>query len=238
MKNLNIILGVLFLIAIISCDKDDDNIIEEEAKVPGDVLLIAPLKNQTCEEGVDVSDDLSKITFEWNGSENTETYDLIITDSESGNEVVSFLNLTSPTRKVDLAKDKSYSWEVIAENSETTETGTSEIWNFYLVGDPQSNYAPFPAEIRTPEQSASVELSDGKVVLEWQGADPDENDELTYTVYIDKVDGEQEPPEDLQNITGTSVEIELDENETYFWRIKSSDGQNSSFSPVHYFKTQ
>ncbi|MFD2516904.1 hypothetical protein [Salinimicrobium flavum] len=236
MKNLKIILGVLFLIAFIGCDKDDDNIIEEEAKLPGDVLLIAPLKNQTCEEGLDVSDELSKITFEWNDSENTETYDLIITDPESGNEVVSFLNLTSPTRKVDLVKDKSYTWEVISKNSEATETGASESWNFYLVGDPQSNYAPFPAEILKPEQSASVELSDGKAVLEWQGADPDGN-ELIYTVYIDKVDGAQEPPEDLQNITGTSVEIELDENETYFWRIKSSDGQNSSYSPVHYFKT-
>lgn len=236
MKKLKTILSILFIIAALACDKEDNNSIQEEAKVPGDVLLIAPLKNQTCEEGVDVSDDLSKITFEWNDSENTETYDLIITDSESGTEVASFLNLKSNTRRVELEKDKSYIWKIISKNSKVTEAGTSESWNFYLVGDPQSNYAPFPAEILKPEQSASIDLSDGKVVLEWEGADPDGN-ELTYTVYIDKVDGEQEPPEDLQNISGISVEIELDENETYFWRIKSSDGQNSSYSPVHYFKT-
>lgn len=235
MKNLKNFVGVLFLIALTGCNKEDDNVIKEEAKVPGDVLLIAPLKNQTCEEGIDVSEELSKITFEWNDSENTDTYDLIITDPENGNEVASLHNLVSNSRTVDLVKNKSYLWEVISKNSETTESGTSESWNFYLVGDPQSNYAPFPAEIVKPEQSSSVEVS-GKVVLEWQGADPDDDD-LTYTVYLDKVDGEQEPREDLQNLTSSSVEVDLDENETYFWRIKSSDGQNSSFSPVHFFKT-
>lgn len=236
MKNLKNILGVLFLIAFIGCDKDDDNIIEEEVKLPGEVLLIAPLKNQTCEEGIEVSDELSKITFEWNASENSETYDLIITDPENGNEVASFQNLKSTTRQVNLVKDQSYTWEVISKNSEAPETGKSESWNFYLVGDPQSNYAPFPAEILKPEQAASVELTDGKVTLEWEGADPDGND-LTYTIYLDKVDGEQEPPEEWQNLSGSSVEVEVDENETYFWRVKSSDGQNSSYSPVHYFKT-
>jgi hypothetical protein len=52
-----------------------------------------------------------------------------------------------------------------------------------------------------------------------------------------KNEGQANPGEDLQNISETSVEVELDENETYFWRIKSSDGQNSSYSPVNYFKT-
>ena len=236
MKNLKNILGVLFLVAITACDKEDDNIIEEEAKVPGEVLLIAPLQNQTCEEGIDVSDEISKVNFEWNEAENSEVYDLIITDPESGTEVASFQNLNATSRKVDLVKDKSYSWKVISKNLETPETGASETWNFYLVGDPQSNYAPFPAEIVKPEPSSSVELPDGKVVLEWSGADPDGN-ELTYTIYLDKVDGKQEPPEDLQNLSGTSVEVELEANETYFWRIKSFDGQNSSYSPVHYFKT-
>ena len=236
MKNLKNILGVLFLIAITACDKDDDNIIEEEAKLPGEVLLIAPLKNQTCEEGIDVSNEISKVIFEWNEAENSESYDLIITDTESGTEVAAFKNLSSTSRKVDLVKDKSYSWKVVSKNLDTPETGNSESWNFYLVGDPQSNYAPFPAEIVNPEPSSSVELADGKVTLEWSGADPD-GDELTYTIYLDKVDGKQEPKEDLQNLSGTSVEVELEANETYFWRVKSFDGQNSSYSPVHYFKT-
>jgi hypothetical protein len=135
-----------------------------------------------------------------------------------------------------LVKDKFYTWKVISKNLDTPEAGNSETWNFYLVGDPQSNYAPFPAEIIKPEPSSLVELSDGKFVLEWSGADPDANP-LTYTIYLDKVDGKQEPKEDLQNLSQTSVEVELDVNETYFWRVKSFDGQNSSYSPVHYFKT-
>ena len=236
MKNLKNILGILFLIAFIGCDKDDDNIIEEEAKLPGEVLLIAPVKDQTCEEGVDVSNEISKISFEWNAAENTDFYDLIITDPENGTEVASFSNLKATTRNVDLVKDRSYTWKVISKNSETPETGSSESWNFYLVGDPQSNYAPFPAEVVKPEQAASVELSDGKVVLEWEGADPD-GDELTYTVYLDKVDGKQEPAEALKDLSETSIEIDVEDNETYFWRIKTSDGANSSYSPVHYFKT-
>lgn len=235
MKKLKHILGALILIAFFSCDKDDETI-TEEVMIPGDALLIAPLKDQTCEEGVDISDEISEVSFEWNTSENTEFYDLIIIDAETGSEVAFYNNLQATTKEVDLAKDKSYTWKVISKNSQTTETGISESWNFFLVGNPQSNYAPFPADIISPAPSTSVNLDNGMLMLEWSGADPD-GDALTYTVYLDKVDGEQEPSEELQDITEMTVEVQLEENETYYWRIKTSDGQNSSYSPVHYFKT-
>ena len=236
MKKLKNILGVLILIGSFSCDKDDNTIVEQESVSPGDAILISPVKNQSCEEGIDISDDLSEITFEWNTSENTEFYDLIIIDAETGSEVAFYNNLQATTKKVDLAKDKSYTWKVISKNSQTTDTGMSESWNFFLVGNPQSNYAPFPADIISPAPSSSVNLDNGVFILEWSGADPD-GDELRYTVYLDKVDGEQEPGENLRDLAEMTVEVQLEENETYYWRIKSSDGKNSSYSQIHYFKT-
>ena len=235
MKQIKKILFAFILIAFFSCDKDD-NTISEEVLAPQDALLIAPLKDQTCEEGVDISDEISEVSFEWNTSENTEFYDLIIIDSETGREVSFFNNLQATTKSAELEKDKSYTWKVISKNSQTTETGTSESWNFFLVGNPESNYAPFPAAIISPSPSSSVDLNENMVILEWTGADPD-GDDLSYTVYLDKIDGEQEPSEDLQNLTEMAVEVQLEQNETYYWRIKTSDGQNSSYSPVHYFKT-
>ena len=53
------------------------------------------------------------------------------------------------------------------------------------------NYAPFPAELKTPASGSTISLTDGKATFSWEGTDPDSNDTLTYTLYVDTVDGKQ-----------------------------------------------
>ena len=66
----------------------------------------------------------------------------------------------------------------------------------------------------------------------------DAGDTLKYTLYVDKIDGKQTPPSSQTNIEGESLELELEAATTYYWRVKTSDGVNSSYSNVLTFNTE
>ena len=112
----------------------------------------------------------------------------------------------------------------------------SEVWIFYLAGSGISKYAPFPATIVAPK-TVLVTPKNGKVTLSWTGSDP-ENDALTYTIYVDKVDGKQDPPAAQKNITGNTLDVSVETGQVYYWRIKTSDALNSSYTVVYQFKVQ
>lgn len=202
---------------------------------PGVVTLSSPAKNKTCEDGVSVTAATSEVTFTWGASTDTESYDLVITDLNT-NVVTTQPGLTATTRKVTLTKAVPYSWRIISKSTKTTNTSTSETWNFYLAGAGISNFAPFPATIVSPK-TAVVSPTNGKVTLSWNGVDP-ENDALVYTVFIDKVDGKQEPPAALKNITAKTIDVSVEVGQVYYWRIKTSDALNSSYTIVYQFKVQ
>ena len=123
-------------------------------------------------------------------------------------------------------------------STSSTTTTASDTWKFYLAGDGVVNYAPFPAELKTPASGSTVTLSDGKATFTWEGTDPDSGDTLSYTVYVDKVDGKQTPTSALSNLSAQTADVELDAGTTYYWRVKTSDGTNASYSIVYSFKTQ
>lgn len=202
---------------------------------PGVAALSSPAKNKTCEDGVSISANTSEVTFTWAASTDTESYDLIITDLNT-NVATTLTGITTTSRKVTLNKAVPYSWRVISKSTKTTNTSTSETWNFYLAGAGISNFAPFPATILSPK-TALVSPTNGKVTLSWNGVDP-ENDALVYTVFIDKVDGKQEPPAAQKNITAKTIDVSVEVGQVYYWRIKTSDAQNSSYTIVYQFKVQ
>ena len=202
---------------------------------PGVSALSSPAKNKTCEDGVSLTASTAEVTFTWAASTNTESYDLVITDLNT-NVATTLTGITATTRKVTLTKAVPYSWRVISKSTKTTNTSTSETWNFYLAGEGISNFAPFPATILSPK-TAVVSPTNGKVTLSWNGVDP-ENDALVYTVFIDKVDGKQEPPAAQKNITAKTIDVSVEVGQVYYWRIKTSDAQNSSYTIVYQFKVQ
>jgi hypothetical protein len=202
---------------------------------PGAVTLSAPEKNKTCEPGAVISDTQREVAFSWTASANTESYDMTITDLNT-NTVTTVAGLTGTSTKVNLNKGTPYSWKLTSKSTKTTQTGTSETWNFYLAGTGLSNYAPFPATIVSPLPGATVTPKSGKVTLAWTGSDP-ENDKLSYTVYFDAVDGKQTPAAALTNITAATVDVAVEAGKLYYWRIKTSDGSNTSTTIVYQFKT-
>ena len=233
---------LFFILIFISCGGDggdggDGNVDPPPPSPPGSVSLTAPANGKVCETGTSTSDTKSNVDFSWQASSNTTSYDLQVTNLNSS-VAINKTGLTTINATVELDKGQPYIWKVISKNTSTTQTGTSTSWKFYLAGQGIKNYAPFPADLKAPASGSTVSRSsDGKVTFTWEGSDPDQGDELKYTLYVDKTDGKQSPASDLTNITEKTVDVALDAGTLYYWRVKTSDGTNSSFSMVYSFKT-
>ena len=204
---------------------------------PGKSTLTAPANSETCETGTSVSATQSEVTFTWTASSDTNTYDLKITNLNTS-VVINRTALTSTSTKVTLDKGVPYSWNITSKSTASTTTTASDTWKFYLLGPGIVNYAPFPADLKTPASGSTVTRDgDGKVTFTWDGSDPD-GDSLNYTLYVDTTDGKQTPPTAQTDLTVKTLDVALDAATTYYWRVKTSDGTNSSYSIVYSFKTE
>ena len=200
-------------------------------------VTVAPANNKTCETGTSVSDTQSTVTFNWNASANTNTYDVRITNLDT-NSATNKNAVASTSTTATLDKGVPYSWRVTSKNTSSSTTTPSDLWKFYLAGDGVVNYAPFPADLTAPASGSTVTLSEGKATFTWEGTDPDSGDTLSYTVYVDTVDGKQDPASALTDLSAQTADVELEAATTYYWRVKTSDGTNASYSIVYSFKTQ
>ena len=230
--NFKSLLVFIASVLMISCSNDDgDNTTYNTT--PGQAVLVLPLNNQQCEVG-EVTDDKTVVAFSWEASNDTEKYNLEIVNLVTENVT---LNIGLPTNStnVTLLRGYPYSWKVTSRNSGDTVT-ESEVWKFYLAGDGESNTVPFPATLLSPTSGATVTPTDGKVTLEWESSDSD-GDEVTFTVFADTVDGNQDVPEAWQNIAESSIDISVAPGTIYYWHIETSDGINTSISATHTFRT-
>ena len=231
MKLKHTILYIFYCLIVISCSEGDP----DPAPIlhPGNVNLVSPLNNNLCENGVEVSNNTSSVTFNWNFSENTESYDIVITNLDTNQESLNS-NITTNSFEKILTKGHPYSWKVTSRNNESTQQGNSPTWNFYLSADGITNYSPFPAQLIYPENNQNFDNNTNSIVLDWIGSDID-NEDLIYTIYFDNIDGNQSPQQSLIDITEDEIEINVEPNNSYFWKIKTSDGENSSFSQIYEF---
>ena len=235
----------LFTLTLISCGGgggDDDggtgtggggNV----SNPPGKSTLTAPANNKACETGTSVSETKSEVTFTWGASAKTNTYDLKITNLNTST-ITNKTGLSTVTTKMTLNKGIPYSWNITSKNNSSTSKTTSDTWKFYLAGTGIVNYAPFPAEIIEPSESIVARDSEGKVTFTWVGSDPDTNDTLKYTLYLDTTDGKQSPPSNQTDLTVKTFTKSLAAATTYFCRVKTSDGTNNSYSTIYSFKTE
>jgi hypothetical protein len=220
----------------ISCSKGDDGggttpPPTTEVAVPGKATLVEPANNKTCEQ-VNSS---GEVVFSWQASADTDSYDLKIVNLNT-NGVTNRNNLTETNKGVPLLKGVPYSWQITSKNSGTKIT-FSDTWKFYLAGDGIANYAPFPATADTPVPGSTVVPVDGKITISWTGSDPDD-DALTYTLYVDTVDGLQDPAAELQDLSAASAEVAVESDTVYYWRVVTSDGVNTSSSLVYSFRVE
>ena len=229
-------LYILGIILVTSCDSGSDPAPTPQPDVdaPGMATLSLPQNNKECEQGV-VSGNSAMVEFSWEASSETNSYDLMTTNLDDQTSSVK-TGITSTVTDISLERGHPYSWQVISKNSGTATT-SSNTWKFYLAGDGESNFAPFPANAISPTTGATVTPDNGEVTINWEAVQDPDGDAVTYTLYLDSVDGLQEPISAWKDISSTNVDIPVDADTVYYWRIVTSDGNNTSTSSIYTFKT-
>ena len=229
---------------LISCggggDSGSDDVITPPVQTvdpPSLATLNSPANNKVCEEGTSVSDSQSSVNFQWTAGNNTDSYDLRITNLNS-NQVINQTNITSTNKAVTLNKGTPYSWKITSKRNGTSETAESSTWKFYLSSDGISNYPPYPSTLLSPISAHSFSSDTSSVELSWEGLHP-ENLTLTYDLFIDTTDGLQDPISSNQNLSAKSKSVQVSSGNSYYWRVKATDSNNnSSYSAIHSFKVE
>lgn len=226
---------ILTSIATISCGGGGDNPgPKPQAPDPEAATLEFPANNEVCFDGTPVSDTFSEVSFSWQPSENTDSYELKVKNLE--NQSVKTYPVTDPTTNISLERGKPYSWYVISKANGTTAQGTSTTWKFYLAGEGITTYAPFPATLTSPTSGSTVSNPQNGVTFEWIGEDADSQN-LEYDLYLDTTDGKTEVI--ATQLTSASYTVStLESATTYYWSVVSRDAEgNTSHSPVFSFRT-
>ena len=229
---------------IISCggggDGGSDDIITPPLQTvdpPSVATLTSPANNKVCEEGTSVNDSQSSVNFQWTAGNNTDSYDLRITNLNS-NQLINQTNITSTNKVVTLSNGTPYSWKITSKRNGTTVTVESSTWKFYLSSDGISNYPPYPSTLISPSSGHIFSSSTSSVELSWKGSHP-ENSSLTYSLFIDTTDGLQDPTPSNQNLSVKSKSVQVSSGNSYYWRVKATDSNdNSSYSAIHSFKVE
>lgn len=232
MRNILTILVVLFvsgIILITSCSKGGD---PEPEKKPGKAILSFPAQNEACTLGTIISAAQSSIVFKWATSENTDSYELVLKNLETG---ISTTHASGSSElQVPVARNTPYSWYILSKSSGSTSSSQSDVWKFYNSGPAIQSHAPFPAEMVSPAIAGSVNATNGKIALDWNGTDVD-NDIASYDVYL----GTTANPALLSgNVAASSLNaVSVTANTIYYWKIVTKDSKgNTSNSGVYQFK--
>lgn len=228
---------IVWIVLFTGCTNDcPDGLCATEACpfCPDVVLLSFPENNQACEPGTILSDSLATVTLQWQYAKDADTYEVVITNQASG-ELQTFSNLSTNEQVVTLERAQAYSWYVTSFNQRANITQTSTMFQFYLQGEGIVNYAPFAPTLLTPEPGKSIEAT--QVNFSWQTTDLD-GDTLSYTLFVDTVDGKQTPPVAQQNLSQTSFTLELESGKVYYYRVEAFDGKNRASSITRSFRTK
>ncbi|MBF0430810.1 MAG: hypothetical protein HQK83_05995 [Fibrobacteria bacterium] len=131
-----------------------------------------------------------------------------------------------------LTSGATYYWQVIA--SDGKESSSSDVQMFSVKAPAVVNAPPHKPTNPTPsDKNDSVSSS---LTLSWNGGDPDADDTVSYTFYLDE---NSNPTTKLETITSkTSYQVsDLKENTTYYWRIEANDGEATALSDIWRFTT-
>ena len=230
MKNYKYFTGFILVLLLVHCQKT------ELPADPGVANLISPVDKETCLDGVSINDTQSNVNFVWGTATGALSYEL-----EIANLLTQSTQLySSDTNELSIALSKAepYSWSVKSIGETGTTPSVSDPWKFYLAGDAVVNYAPFPAELITPRSGANTTPDiNNLVILRWTADDVD--DDLNhFEVYLDTIDGTTLNQEIAYQAQETQLEVEVENNTVYYWKIVAIDlNGNQSSSGVYTFRT-
>ncbi len=218
---------ILIGILIFGCKKKDPPGPPESAR------LVFPETNSECTTGQSINTTTSRVEFRWSASENTETYELRVTNLNTS--ITQTIGTKALTARLPIEKGAPFSWLVRSRNSKVSQTALSQTWRFYNAGF-QTTHAPFPTEIIAPKLAASVFKDiNNEVTLKWSGADVD-NDIEGYEVYFST----EMPPAALiasPSSDDTDEKVSVLPNTVYYWKVLTKDSKgNTSDSGIFEFK--
>ena len=230
MKNYKYFTGFILVLLLVHCQKT------ELPADPGVASLISPVDKETCLDGVSINDTQSNVNFVWGTATDALSYEL-----EIANLLTQSTQLySSDTNEISIALSKAepYSWLVRSIGETGTTASVSDPWKFYLAGDAVVNYAPFPSELITPRSGANTTPDiNNLVILRWTADDVD-NDLNRFEVYLDAIDGTTLNQEIEYLAEETQLEVEVENNTVYYWKIVAIDSNgNQSSSGVYTFRT-
>ena len=227
---------VLIAFILISCGgggngTDDPNPTPESISPPESATLIFPERNKECTEGTIVNESQSEVIFEWNLSENTDSYELNIINLNLNSTLRISSNTTQAAATI--ARGAPYEWFVISKAEMTNVTTESERWRFYNAGAGVQNYAPFPAEAIRPQRGEAIDANGNSITLEWNAEDVD-NDIEQYEVLFGT---DPTPVNSLGTTTSKTIDVDVTPETNYYWRILTTDSNsNTSNSEIFLFK--
>jgi hypothetical protein len=133
----------LFWIYFSCCGSSGDEPIAPEIKAPDVVSLNLPLNNAICEDGTNVTTTSSDVVFTWVASNNTERYELAITNLVTNVVTTKTIAHSTVTTTVNLTRGQPYKWQITSKSTKTTKTGVSSSNKFYLAVTGITSYAFF-----------------------------------------------------------------------------------------------
>ena len=227
--------SVLLLVLVTACTSNPavDPILEEIIEDPIAATLVFPEDNTECNEGTILSDTQSKVVFRWNTSEHTDSYEVVLTKTETAE--TSNFDATGNSKEIILERGTSYEWQVISKSTESAVTATSETFEFFNAAPGAVNHVPFSAEAIAPEDESEVTATSGKVLLQWEASDIDD-DIKEYEVIFGT---NKDQLETMGVQASESLEVSVNSGTTYYWSVTTTDeANNTSTSEVFSFIVQ
>ena len=229
MKKIVLLFGG-FILLLSSCAKDPIPV------EPGVATLLSPANDETCLDGTSLNDTQSNVSFSWSTATDAVSYEVVVTNllTQSSQTYTTPSNQTT----IALTKAEPFSWIVKSIGEDGSTPTESEQWKFYLAGDVVVNYAPFPTELISPRSGANITPDvNNLVILNWKGSDVD-GDLSRYEVYLDQTNASNLISTLDFEANDTSLEVEVENNTTYYWKIIALDANgNQSNSGVYAFRT-
>ena len=228
-KNILLLTGLIVLLN--SCTPEEP--IPLNPSAPN---LISPANEETCLDGISINDSQSNVEFRWSSAANTISYELVVTNLLTQSSQI--FPSTSNQTTVALSKSEPYNWSVKSIGEVGSVPSQSIQWKFYLAGDAIVNYAPFPAELISPQSGANISPDiNNLVTLIWNASDVD-GDLSEFEIYLDENDASALYYTLEYQTEEESIEVEVKNNTTYYWKIIAIDNnKNQSSSGVYAFRT-
>ena len=187
-------------------------------------------------DGAFINDTESNVEFSWSEASNALSYEVVVTNLLSQSDQT-FTSITNKTTLA-LTKAEPYSWYVKSIGQEGTTPSESDQWKFYLAGEGTVNYAPFPSELISPRSGANVVPDiNNLVIFSLNTTDVDDDIEI-FELYLDQIDWSKLFTTLDYQSNKTSIELEVENNVTYYWKVIAIDTNgNQSSSGVYAFRT-